>query len=219
MPDMLAIISKAVFEKEAAGLKTGDVLPLDRYRSASRHLDPLKSGGRLFLVTVRPPKEALWLVAVLDGLKFQDEEWHATANRVPITDITALIPKLRFESGKGITAAKGALGMSLQTPRTLAAEDISLLLPASGGGGGATPAPAATGPINLTAHDPESPLPCLCKRCLPQAPERASKGGMEFTRSKVETEGRALYYWLPDELLPKAPEVSKSVLGALLARL
>ncbi len=219
MPDMLAIISKAVFEKEAAGLKPGDVLPLDRYRSASRHLDPLKSGGRLFLVTVRPPKEALWLVAVLEGLKFQGEEWHATANRVPITDITALIPKLRFESGKGITAAKGALGMSLQTPRILTGEDVSLLLPTHGSGNTTTAAPVDTGPINLTAHDPESPLPCLCKRCLPNAPERAAKGGMEFTRSKVEAEGRALYYWLPDELLPKAPEVSKSVLGALLARL
>jgi hypothetical protein len=219
MPDMLAIISKAVFEKEAAGLKPGDVLPLDRYRSASRHLDPLKSGGRLFLVTVRPPKEALWLVAVLEGLKFKDEEWHATTNRVPITDITALIPKLRFESGKGITAAKGALGMSLQTPRTLAADDISLLLQASGGGSGAAASPVEAGPINLTAHDPQSPLPCLCKRCLPKAPERARKNGMEFTRSKVESEGRALYYWLPDELLPHAPEVSRSVLGALLARL
>lgn len=216
---MLAIISKAVFEKEAAGLKPGDVLPLDRYRSASRHLDPLKSGGRLFLVTVRPPKEALWLVAVLEGLKFKDEEWHATPNRAPITDITPLIPRLRFESGKGITAAKGALGMSLQTPRTLAAEDIALLLQASGNGGGAIAAPVEAGPVNLTAHDPDSPLPCLCKRCLPKAPERASKGGMEFTRSKVEAESKALYYWLPNELLPKAPEVSRSVLGALLARL
>jgi hypothetical protein len=216
MPDMLAIISKAVFEKEAAGLKPGDVLALDRYRSANRHLDPLKSGGRLFLVTVRPPKESLWLVAVLEGLKFQGEEWQATANRVPITDITALIPKLRFESGKGLTAAKGSLGMSLQTPRALAAEDIALLLPANGSGAAA---PVAPGPINLTAHDSKAVLPCLCKRCLPNAPERASKGGMEFIRSKVEGEGRALYYWLPAELLPEAPAVSKSVLGAMLGRL
>jgi hypothetical protein len=217
MPDMLAIISKAVFEKEAAGLKPGDVLPLDRYRSASRHLDPLKSGGRLFLVTVRPPNEALWLVAVLEGLKFHDDEWHATPNRTPITDITALIPKLRFESGKGITAAKGALGMSLQTPRTLAATDLALLLPSSNSE--ATEAPAPTGLINLTAHEPNSPLPCLCKRCLPKAPEHASTGGMEFTRSQVEAEGRVLYYWLPNELLSEAPRVSQSVLGALRARL
>ncbi|MDY7230845.1 hypothetical protein [Hyalangium rubrum] len=212
MPDMLAIISKAVFEKEAPGSKPGDVLTLDRYRSASRHLEPLKSGGRLFLVTVRPPAEALWLVAVLEGLTFKDEEWRSRPNRVPITDITALIPRLRFESGKGITAAKGALGMSLQTPRALAAEDIALLLP-SGGEAFVPP-----GPTNLTAHDPESPLPCLCKGCLPQAPERAEARGMGFTRSKVEANGRALHYWMPDELLPDAHAVSQSVLGALMIR-
>jgi hypothetical protein len=219
MPDMLAIISKAVFEKEAAGRKPGDVLPLDRYRSGSRHLDPLRSGGRLFLVTVRPPKEALWLVAVLEGLKFQDDEWHAQPNRVLITDITALIPKIRFESGKGITAAKGALGMSLQTPRALSSEDAALLLQASGSSGAAAGSPSAAGPINLTAHDPESQLPCLCKRCLPLAPERAETGGMKFTRSKVEAEGRVLHYWMPDELLPDASAVSHSVMGALIARL
>jgi hypothetical protein len=218
MPDMLAIISKAVFEKEATGRKAGDVLPLDRYRSASRHLEPLKSGGRLFLVTVRPPSEALWLVAVLDGLKFDGEEWTARPNRTPITDITALIPRLRFESGKGITAAKGALGMSLQTPRALSADDVQLLLPANTGGGAEGP-PVVAGPTNLTAHDAASPLPCLCKRCFPQSPERAETGGMSFTRSKVEAEGKALYYWMPDELQPQAAAVSQSVLGALMARI
>jgi len=218
MPDMLAIISKAVFEKEAAGRKVGEVLPLDRYRSASRHLEPLKSGGRLFLVTVRPPSEALWLVAVLEGLKFDGEEWTARPNRTPITDITALIPKLRFESGKGITAAKGALGMSLQTPRTLSAEDLRLLLAGNAAAGADSP-PAQPELINLTAHDAESVLPCLCKLCLPKSPERAETGGMSFTRSRVETEGRALYYWMPDELQPQATAVSQSVLGALMARL
>lgn len=221
MPDMLAIISKAVFEKEAAGRKPGDVLPLDRYRSGSKFLEPLKSGGRLFLVTVRPPKEALWLVAVLQGLKFKDDEWGAKTNTVPITDITSLIPRLRFESGKGISAAKGALGMSLQTPRALTADDVTLLLQASGASTDGAPveAPAPAGPINLTAHEKEPTLPCLCKRCLPQAPERAKAGGMDFTRSSVQTGDRILYYWMPDELLPQAPEVSKSVLGALIARL
>ena len=218
MPDMLAIISKAVFEKEAAGRKAGDVLPLDRYRSASRHLEPLKSGGRLFLVTVRPPSEALWLVAVLEGLKFDGEEWTARPNRTPITDITALIPRLRFESGKGITAAKGALGMSLQTPRALSADDVQLLLPANTGAGAESP-PAVAGPTNLTAHDAASPLPCLCRRCLPQSPERAEAGGMSFTRSKVEAEGKALYYWMPEELQPQSAAVSQSVLGALMARI
>ncbi len=217
---MLAIISKAIFEKEAAGKKPGDVLPLDRYRSGSRHLDPLKSGGRLFLVTVRPPKEALWLVAVLENLKFKGDEWAASPNRVPITDITALIPRLRFESGKGISAAKGALGMSLQTPRALTAADVGLLLQANATpGGAAAELPPQEDLVNLTGHDPKSTLPCLCKRCLPQAPERAQIRGMAFTRSSVENADHVLYYWLPDELLPQASAVSKSVRGALSARL
>ncbi len=213
MPDMLAIISKAVFEKEAAGRAPGEVLPLDRYRSASRFLGPLSGGGRLFLVTVRPPDEALWLVAVLEGLHFEEGEWRGQPNRVPLTDITPLLPGIRFESGKGIRAAKGALGMSLQTPRVLAPGDVELLLQAAAGKVAAKPV------LNLTAHEPRSPLPCLCKRCLPRSPERAETGGMGFTRSKVETDGRALYYWMPDELLPQSSAVSQSVLGALMARI
>lgn len=212
MPDMLAIISKAVFEKEAAGLAPGDVLGLDRYRSASKHLEPLRAGGRLFLVTVRPPAESLWLVAVLEGLKFEDEAWLARTNRVPITDLTALIPRIRFESGKGIQAAKGALGMSLQTPRALSSEDVALLLGAVGG-------TAEERLINLTAHDTQGPLPCLCRRCFPQGGEHAQAGGMTFTRARVETNGRVLHYWLPDELKPDAEQVAKSVHGALFARL
>lgn len=213
MPDMLAIISKAVFEKEAAGLKPGDVLPTDRYRSNSKHLEPLASGGRLFLVTVRPPNEALWLVAVLEGLKSDAEGWRARPNRVPITDLTALIPKVRFESGKGIQAAKGALGMSLQTPRALAAADVELMLQAAGGeslGGGAT---------NLTAHAEHPKLPCLCARCLPESPERAETGGLTFLRASVETEGKVLHYWMPEELSSDAGTIAQSVRSALNARL
>lgn len=213
---MLAIISKAVFEKEAAGRAPGEVLPIDRYRSASKHLEPLRAGGRLFLVTVRPPSESLWLVAVLEGLGFEDNAWRAPSNRVPITDVTALIPRIRFESGKGIQAAKGALGMSLQTPRALAAGDVALLLGAVGGAGGG---PVEEPRINLTAHDAQGPLPCLCRRCLPQSGERAGAAGMSFTRARVEAEGRTLYYWLPDELLPDTREVAKSVQSALAARL
>ncbi|OJT22923.1 hypothetical protein BO221_18660 [Archangium sp. Cb G35] len=208
MPDMLAIISKAVFEKEAAGRAPGDVHPIDRYRSASKHLEPLRAGGRLFLFTVRPPSESLWLVAVLEGLRFEDGEWRAPPNRVPITDVTALIPRIRFESGKGIQAAKGALGMSLQTPRALAAGDVALLLE----GGGARI-------INLTAHDEQGPLPCLCRRCLPRSGERAESGGMSFLRTQVEAEGRTLFYWMPEELQPDTERVAKSVQNVLAARL
>jgi hypothetical protein len=212
MPDMLAIISKAVFEKEASGRSPGEELPIDRYRSASKHLEPLRSGGRLFLVTVRPPAEALWLVAVLEGPRFEDGGWLAQPNRVPITDVTVLIPRLRFESGKGIQAAKGALGMSLQTPRALTSEDVTLLLGAVGGS-------VEARLIHLTAHDERGPLPCLCRRCFPRSGEHAEAGGMKFTRTQVEAEGRVLHYWLPDELLPDTQEVAKSVRGALAAHL
>jgi hypothetical protein len=216
MPDMLAIISKAVFEKEAAGRAPGEVLPIERYRSASKHLEPLRSGGRLFLVTVRPPSEALWLVVVLEGLRFEDGEWRASPNRVPITDVTALIPRIRFESGKGIQAAKGALGMSLQTPRALAAGDVALLLGAVDGAEGGT---VEASRINLTAHDAQGPLPCLCRRCLPRSGERAEAGGMSFLRTQVEAEGRTLFYWLPEELQPDTERVAESVQSVLAARL
>ncbi|MCP3135876.1 hypothetical protein [Pyxidicoccus xibeiensis] len=213
MPDMLAIISKAVFEKEAAGKKPGDVLASDRYRSNSKHLAPLASGGRLFLVTVRPPNEELWLVAVLEGLRQDDDGWLGRPNRIPITDLTGLIPQIRFESGKGLQAAKGALGMSLQTPRALSAADVALFLQAAGGDG------LLSGPTNLTAHEEHAKLPCLCRRCLPKSPERAETGGLTFLRAHVETDGRVLYYWLPEELSPNARAIAQSVRGALVARI
>jgi hypothetical protein len=150
MPDILAIISKAVFEKDAQRggrrLAVGDVLPMDRYLSANRVLEPLAGGARLFLATVRPPDERLWLVAVLEALSFRDGAWIAAApNRVPITDISSLRASIRFESGKGMSQDKGALGMSLQTPRVLAAVDIEQLLAAAGASPAPTPAAAPPG--------------------------------------------------------------------------
>jgi hypothetical protein len=149
MPDILAIVSKAIFEKDVQQggrrLGLGDVLPNDRYLSSNKALDPLAGGGRLFLVTVRPPDERLWLVAVLEGPTFRGRAWVAAApNRVPMTDISALRPTIRFESGKGMSQDKGALGMSLQTPRALAAADVEQILAAVGPG--AAPAAAAAPP-------------------------------------------------------------------------
>lgn len=102
--------------------------------------------------------------------------------------------------------------MSLQTPRALSSEDVALLLGAVGDS-------AEERLINLTAHDTQGPLPCLCRRCFPQSGERAQAGGMTFTRARVETDGRVLHYWLPDELKPNAERVAKSVHGALYTRL
>jgi uncharacterized protein (TIGR02996 family) len=126
MSSVLAIVSKAVFEKQARGLGLGDVWPTDRYASKGKVLETLAEGGSLFLVTVRPPEE-LWLVGVLDAPEHEGDAWVAKANTIPIRSIHALIGKLVLASGNGLTYEKGKLGMSLQGPRVLADADVALL--------------------------------------------------------------------------------------------
>ncbi len=116
----MAIVSKSLFEREALAL--GDVWPTARYDSANPRLAALADGGRLFLVTVRPPDETLWLVGVLEQPRFAAKRWTAKANTTAIRDITA------HKAALGITAKKGALGMSLQTPRILTAEQAAVLV-------------------------------------------------------------------------------------------
>lgn len=152
MADLLAIISKAVFEEQSKAAKPGDVLPMDRYVSGNKALEPLLSGGRLFLVTVRPPDERLWLVAVLDSPKHDGKAWKAKANTTPVTDISALRSKIRFTSDTGISATKGALGMSLQTPRALTEADVAMLF-------GSSPPPAKAPPTSAKKQPPPSPPP------------------------------------------------------------
>jgi uncharacterized protein (TIGR02996 family) len=128
MPDLMAIVSKAVFEKAAGKApKVGAKLAMDRYVSANKNLESLSAGGKLYLVTVRPPDEALWLVAVLDQPHFDGKQWIAAPCDTPIVDISSLRTHIKFESGKGMSMAPGTLGMSLQTPRALTTEDVALL--------------------------------------------------------------------------------------------
>src|SRR4051794_719171 len=119
MPSVLAVVSKAIFEKQARSggrlLGLGEVWANDRYVSKNAGLAPLATGGALYLATVRPPDERLWIVARLDAPAFDGEQWVAAVNTVPMTDVSALMGKLRFTSGKGIAAEPGKLGMSLQT--------------------------------------------------------------------------------------------------------
>lgn len=136
MPDLLAIVSKAVFEATAKNAAPGQVLPLDSYVTTHKALEPLREGGRLFLVTVRPG-EQLWLVGVLDTPKHDGKAW-VGKNAQPVTDVSAARGKIRFTSDTGMSMKPGALGMSLQTPRQLTAADVALLL-----GGKVTAAPAA----------------------------------------------------------------------------
>src|ERR1700733_5366189 len=135
----MAIVSKAVFERDARVdgrmLQAGDVWPVDRYTSTNKALQPLGDGGRLFLVTVRPPTEQLWLVGVVGEPAFDGTAWVGTANRTPATNITALRATIQFESGKGISQDRGTLGMSLQMPRVLVASDVDQILRAVAAGG------------------------------------------------------------------------------------
>lgn len=138
MPDILAIVSKAVFERDArVGGKTvtlGDVWPVDRYNSTNKVFDALERGGRIFLVTVRP-NERLWFLGVVDAPRSNGSAWVAAkANAMPVTDITALRKTIQFESKKGMSQEPGTLGMSLQTPRALASSDVTQILGMVGGG-------------------------------------------------------------------------------------
>ena len=121
----MAIVSKAVFDKQAKGAQEGTVLPLADYGSSHAALAPLAEGGALFLVTVRPPDERLWLIGVLEAPEADGDGWHAAANVVPIADLSGIKVKLEFANGNKLKAAKGALGMSLQTPRVLADGDVT----------------------------------------------------------------------------------------------
>ncbi|MER2566726.1 MAG: hypothetical protein ABTQ32_38740, partial [Myxococcaceae bacterium] len=214
MPDMMAIISKAIFEKEHAGAKPGATLPIALYRSTHKAFEKLKTGGRLFLVTARPD-DVLWLVAVLEGLTFDGEQWNSKPNRTPITDLTAIKGSIKFDSGRGITAAPGQLGMSLQTPRVLTPADAQVLL-GSNAGAVETTAPKTR---NLTAHEPDTALPCLCTKCIAAAPERATAKDMRFFRMSAEAHGRTLHFWVPDELAETKKAVQQSVAGAMRGKL
>jgi uncharacterized protein (TIGR02996 family) len=127
MADILAIISKAQFEAAHPKAKEGDALGFTKYVSTHAALEAVRSGGSIFLVTVRPPDERLWLLAELVDPKHDGKAWVSAASKLAVRDVTALISKLKFVNGKGISAKKGALGMSLQTPRQLSADDTALL--------------------------------------------------------------------------------------------
>lgn len=128
MASVLAIVSKALFEKMVPkDVALGTVVDTDQYVSANKAFDGLGKGDAIFLVTVRPPSEKLWLVGILESPKQQGTAWKAPGNAAPLTDVTSVVKKLKLASGTGIKANKGALGMSLQTPRVLTAEDVALI--------------------------------------------------------------------------------------------
>jgi len=126
MPSVLAIVSKAVFEKEARGLGAGDVWPTALYASQNKGLASLGGDGDLYLVTVRPPA-TLCLVAVLERPKLGKDGWRAKPNTVAIREIDALLGQFQFAGGAPLPRDTSKLGMSLQTPRVLTDADVALL--------------------------------------------------------------------------------------------
>jgi hypothetical protein len=124
MASVLALISKSVYEK-LPSRQLGEPIPLDRYTSKHAAFAKLGPGDAIFLVTVRP--KGPLLVAILDAPKRKGDALVGTTNTTGLAFITDQIPKLKLADGKGITAKLDKLGMSLQTPRVLAEEDVALL--------------------------------------------------------------------------------------------
>ena len=72
--------------------------------------------------------------------------------------------------------------------------------------------------VNLTGHDDDVGLPCLCKRCLPAAGWTAEAAGMTFTRSFAVSGTRVLHFWQLTELEGRRAAVRASVAEAIRAR-
>src|SRR5688572_22575937 len=101
MASVLAIVSKAIFEQDR-DMFCGELFETSEYVSKHKALESLVDGGSLFLVTVRPPDEKLWLIGILEQPVFVGDRWTARVNVVPITDITEISGRLVFETGTGI---------------------------------------------------------------------------------------------------------------------
>jgi hypothetical protein len=210
---MVAIVSKAVYQRDMPRAQVGDVLALDAYLSTNAALQKLEAGGRLFLLTVRPPSESLWLLAVLQDPKFDGSKWVAARNVTAVRDVSALRGVLKFENGKGLPAEAGKLGMALQTPRVLTADDARALLGGAPVASGTAPARAPSKLINLTKHV-RGPAPCLCAKCLPSAPREVEVQGERFLRRSAVAKGRELHFWAP-AAIADARGMTKSVASAM----
>jgi len=180
MPSVLAIVSKAVFEKMAPNAQVGDLVKTDRYVSKHAAFDKLGGDGAIYLVTVRPPDEQLWLVGVLEGLKKRNGAWIGKANATKIASITDAMPEL------GITAKKGVLGMSLQTPRVLAEEVAAVLRERAGS---APSKRAATATAKSTSGKPAAAEPATRGKPVVE-PSTRGKPVAQPTRGKPAAQRR-----------------------------
>lgn len=136
MASVMAIVNREVLSGLApSGFGLGTLLPIDRHVSRQKALQALTSGGSLFLVTVRPERDRVWLAGLIERPRFDGKTWRGTTNQIPVTDVTTAVRKLRFHNGVGVRPAtdeplgikKITLGMSLQAPRILTPEDEAVI--------------------------------------------------------------------------------------------
>lgn len=73
--------------------------------------------------------------------------------------------------------------------------------------------------VNVTGHDEDAGLPCLCRRCLPAAAATAEAEGMKFTRSFAIADRRVLHFWMLADQEHERAAVRESVTTALATRL
>lgn len=73
--------------------------------------------------------------------------------------------------------------------------------------------------INLTGHDDDAQLPCLCKRCLPGAGREAEAAGMQFVRSFAVAGKRVLHFWMLADQEHDRAKLRGQVASAMHARL
>jgi hypothetical protein len=73
--------------------------------------------------------------------------------------------------------------------------------------------------VNLTGHDDDVELPCLCKRCLPLAERTASARDMHFVRAFAIVGARVLHFWMLADQERERARVRASVAAALRTRL
>lgn len=71
--------------------------------------------------------------------------------------------------------------------------------------------------INVTGHDDDAGLPCLCKLCLPRAGTTAEASGMAFKRTFAIANQRVLHFWTLADL--SRDPIRRDVSAALAARL
>jgi hypothetical protein len=115
---------------------------------------------------------------------------------VDVTDVGALLAALQ----------------ALPDDESLRERAATALLDA--GRGYEVPGLLQSGLVHLNAHD-EGTLPCLCKRCLDPALNRAVVSGTEFARDHAVAHGRVLFYWLPVSLAGSRAEVRRNVVARL----